>query len=149
MGKYRRAGRLYDKDGAEEGRLVIILIERMIPYQRGVPGSRIAVAAVEALGPNDLAALVSTSSPSQPQNFTADRGHLVTAIMQRDWSTESTGFLWSLDAGGDGGCLCGFCILETVEHELLDAVRDAPRRRKMLLFIGRGLADGFPAGAVG
>ncbi len=99
---------------------------------------KIAVAAVEALGPHDLGALVSTSGAYSPQNFTADRGRLVKAIMQRDWSTESTGFLWSLDQGGDGRCLCGLCVLETVT-QISDAVREAPRRRKLLLFIGRGL----------
>ena len=104
---------------------------------------KIAVAAVDALGPNDLGALVSTSGPYKPQNFTADRGRLVTAIMQRDWSTESTGYLWSLDEGGDGRCLCGLCVLETVTR-ISDAVREAPRRRKMLLFIGRGLVVNSP-----
>ncbi len=87
--------------------------------------------------------LVSTSGPYKPQNFTADRGRLVTAIMQRDWSTESTGYLWSLDEGGDGRCLCGLCVLETVTR-ISEAVRDAPRRRKMLLFIGRGLVVNSP-----
>ena len=129
---------------AQEGRLVIILMDRSIPYQGpSVMAQKIAVAAVEALGPNDLGALVSTSGPYKPQNFTADRGRLVTAIMQRDWSTESTGYLWSLDEGGDGRCLCGLCVLETVTR-ISEAVRDAPRRRKLLLFIGRGLVVNSP-----
>ena len=104
---------------------------------------KIALAAVNELGPNDLAALVSTSGADTPQNFTADRGRLVKAIMQRDWSTESSIFPWSLDEGGDGRCLCGLCVLETVTR-ISDAVRDAPRRRKTLLFIGRGLVVNSP-----
>ena len=130
--------------GVQEGRLVIILMDRSIPYQGpSVMAQKVAVAAVEALGPHDLAALVSTSGVYTPQNFTADRGRLVKAIMQRDWSTESTGFSWSLDDGGDPRCLCGLCVLETVTR-ISDAVREAPRRRKMLLFIGQGLVVNSP-----
>ena len=130
--------------GAEEGRLVIILMDRSIPYQGpSVVAQKIAVAAVDALGPHDLGALVSTSGPYTPQNFTADRARLVKAIEQRDWSTESTTSPWSLDEGGDGRCLCGLCVLETVTR-ISDAVREAPRRRKMLLFIGRGLVVNSP-----
>ena len=125
--------------GAQEGRLVILLMDRSIPYQGAlVAAQKIAIAAVEALGPNDLGALVSTSGVYTAQNFTADRRRLVQAIMQRDWSTESLWFPWSLDEGGDGRCLCGLCVLEMVTR-VSEAVREAPRRRKMLLFIGRGL----------
>jgi VWFA-related protein len=123
-----------------EGRLVVILMDRSIPYMgASADAQKIAIAAVEQLGPNDLAALVSTSGAYTPQNFTSDRTRLVKAILQRDWSTESTGFLWSLDDGGDGRCLCGLCVLETVT-QVSEAVRDIPRRRKALLFIGRGIA---------
>ena len=129
---------------ADEGRLVIILMDRSIPYLGGtVMAQKIAIAAVDALGPNDLAALVSTSDPYTPQNFTADHNRLVKAIKQRDWSTESSLFPWSLDEGGDGRCLCGLCVLENVTR-VSDAVRDAPRRRKTLLFIGRGLVVNSP-----
>lgn len=129
---------------AQEGRLVIILMDRSIPYQGlSVAAQRIAIAAVEALGPNDLGALVSTSGVYTPQNFTADRRRLVNAIMQRDWSTESGEFPWSLDDGGDGRCICGLCVLETLTR-VSEAVRDAPRRRKVLLFIGRGIAVNSP-----
>ena len=114
--------------GQQDGRLVIILMDRSIPYQGpSVLAQKIAVAAVEALGPHDLGALISTSGVYTPQNFTADRGRLVKAIMQRDWSTESGMFPWSLDEGGDGRCLCGLCVLETVTR-VSEAVRDAPRR---------------------
>ena len=125
--------------GGQEGRLVIILMDRSIPYQGpSAMAQKIAVAAVDALGPHDLGALVSTSGAYTPQNFTADRGRLVKAIMQRDWSTESTGSCGVWTSGGDGRCLCGLCVLETVTR-VSEAVREAPRRRKMLLFIGRGL----------
>ncbi|HXW05666.1 MAG TPA: hypothetical protein VD833_10575, partial [Vicinamibacterales bacterium] len=42
------------------------------------------------------------------------------------------------DPLSDGRCLCGLCVLETVTN-VSDAVRHAPRRRKLLLFIGSRL----------
>jgi len=123
----------------QEGRLVVILMDRSIPYMGlTVEAQKIAVAAVEQLGPNDLAALVSTSGVYSPQNFTADRSRLVKAINQRDWSTESGSAPWSIDGGDDPRCFCGLCVLETLTN-VSDALRDIPRRRKLLLFIGRGL----------
>jgi VWFA-related protein len=103
-----------------------------------VTARKIATAAVEALGPNDLAALVSTSG-GVPQNLTTDHARLIKAISQRDWATDSELFPWTLDSTlSDGRCLCGLCVLETVTR-ISDAVRHAPRKRKMLLFIGRGM----------
>jgi hypothetical protein len=40
-----------------------------------------------------------------------------------------------LDPLSDGRCLCGVCVHETITR-VADAVRSAPRRRKVLLFIG-------------
>jgi VWFA-related protein len=130
--------------GAEEGRLVVILMDRSIPYLGGSAlAERIAIAAVNEMGPSDLGALISTSGAYTPQNFTADRARLIKAIQQRDWSTESSTFPWSLDEGGDGRCLCGICVLDTVTR-VSDALRSAPRRRKVLFFIGRGLVVNSP-----
>jgi VWFA-related protein len=129
----------------QEGRLVIILMDRSIPYMGiSVEAQKIAIAAVDQLGPYDLAALVSTSGVYKPQTFTSDRSRLVKAIMQRDWSTESTIFPWRIDGGDDPRCFCGLCVLETLTT-VSDAVRDLPRRRKVLLFIGRGLVVNLAA----
>ena len=123
----------------EEGRLVIILMDRSIPYLGGtVQAQRIATAAVDQLGPHDVAAVISTSGAYAPQTFTADRTRLVRAINQRDWSTESSRYPWSIDGGGDPRCFCGLCVLETLTNAS-EAVRNIPRRRKLLLFIGRGI----------
>jgi VWFA-related protein len=129
----------------EDGRLVIILMDRSIPREQPmVTARKIAIAAVEALGPNDLGALISTSG-GVPQNLTNDRDRLMKAINQRDWATDSDEFPWRMvtttevdSALNDGRCLCGLCVLETVTR-VADAVRDAPRKRKLLLFIGAGL----------
>jgi VWFA-related protein len=130
--------------GEQDGRLVVILMDRSIPHEQPTVAARkIATAAIEALGPQDLGALVSTSG-GVPQNLTADRTRLLKALNQRDWSTDSDAFPWNQNpedvnsALGDGRCLCGLCVLETVTR-VSDAVRDAPRKRKVLLFIGRGV----------
>src|SRR5262245_18540636 len=48
--------------GEQEGRLVIIVLDRSIPaHEPTVTARKIAASAVAALGPNDLAAVVSTS----------------------------------------------------------------------------------------
>jgi len=123
----------------DEGRLVILLMDRSIPYLGGtVQAQKIALAAVDQLGPQDVAAVISTSGAYRPQTFTADRTRLVRAINQRDWSSESSLAPWSIDGGGDPRCFCGLCVLETLTTAS-DAVRNIPRRRKLLLFIGRGI----------
>jgi VWFA-related protein len=127
----------------QDGRLVIILLDRTIPPQQPtITARRIATAAVDALGPNDLAAVVSTNNGAV-QNLTADRTRLLRAInasdLASDISDEAKGIFAAmgvkLDPLGDGRCLCGLCVLETIER-VADAVRSAPRRRKLLLFIG-------------
>ena len=135
--------------GQQEGRLVVILMDRSIPSgQPTLIARKVAVAAVGALGPYDLAALVSTSG-AVPQNLTADRTRLINAINERrDWSTGHSKELKDVmtipdDALSDGRCLCGLCVLETLTR-IADAVQNTPRRRKVLLFIGSSVI--FQAG---
>jgi VWFA-related protein len=135
--------------GQQEGRLVIILMDRSIPPgQPTLVARKIAIAAVDALGPSDLAALVSTSG-GVPQNLTADRTRLIHAINEpRDWSTgiskeQEDVLIIPDDPLSDGRCLCGLCVLETLTR-MADAVQNTPRRRKVLLFIGSSVI--FQAG---
>ena len=131
--------------GEQEGRLLVILMDRSIPPEQPTQVARkIATAAIDALGPSDLAAVVSTSNGAV-QNLTSDRTRLLKAINTGDPSTGLTpeqeaivGKFVSLDPRGDGRCLCGLCVLETIER-VADAARHAPRRRKALLFIGSSI----------
>jgi VWFA-related protein len=131
----------------EEGRLIVILMDRTIPV--GMPtltAREVAIAAVNELGPGDMAALISTSG-GVPQNFTSDRGRLLRAINQRDWSSGPSGEVQQIEAGihqgfegvftplTDGRCLCGLCVPETITR-VADALQDVPRRRKSLIFVG-------------
>ena len=147
--------------GADEGRIVVILMDRTIPIGQPTQTARqVAAAAVEALGPGDLAALVSTSG-GIPQNLTADRARLIRAINQRDWSAGASAETREIDqtmgtrmvemsqeAGGGGfdpsavftpltdpRCLCGLCAHQTITN-VATALEAMPRRRKSLLFIG-------------
>jgi VWFA-related protein len=128
--------------GAQDGRLVFILMDRTIPVgQPTMAAKKIGTAAIEALGPGDLAAVVTTSG-GIPQTLTANRARLLAALNRGDWSTglsreqkAVTENFVTLDPLSDGRCLCGICVLETVTN-LANAVRNTPRRSKSLLFIG-------------
>jgi VWFA-related protein len=118
-------------------------MDRSIPTgQPTLAARKIAIAAVDALGPHDLGALISTSG-AVPQNLTADRARLIRAINERrDWSTgiskdqkEVLPAAVADDPLSDGRCLCGLCVLETLTR-IADAVQNTPGRRKALLFIG-------------
>lgn len=143
-----------NQTGLDEGRIVVIVMDRTIPIgQPTMSARRIAAAAVAGLGPGDLAALVSTSG-GIPQNLTSDRARLLRAIDQRDWSTglsaeareidASLGAAMPFDAGAiftplnDGRCLCGLCVHQTITN-VATALEAMPRRRKALLFIGSNL----------
>jgi hypothetical protein len=73
------------------------------------------------LGPDDLAAVVSTSN-GPTHNLTSDRARLLGAInapdLSRDMSAEAVGIMnlgpVQLSPLSDGRCLCGLCVLETI-----------------------------------
>lgn len=137
--------------GEEEGRLVVILMDRSIPPNDPVlHARRIAAKAVDALGPHDLAAVVSTNNNAVQglavQNLTADRTRLLRAINAMDPSTGMSGEaaaimnMWGyrLDQYNDARCLCGLCVPETITR-VAEAVQRTPRRRKVLFFIGSNM----------
>ena len=140
--------------GEEEGRLVIILMDRSIPVVDDaiVNARKIATAAVEALGPHDLGAVVSTASHAvqdgRVQNLTGDRTRLLRAINYGDptsgMSPEAMGIMnmppapFKVDPMNETTCFCGVCVPETITR-VAEAVQATPRRRKLLLFIGSNM----------
>ena len=138
-------------DVKPEGRLVVIMFDWSIRFEDQVLARKIATAAVDELGPGDLAAVVFTSTSSNagiPQNFTSDRSRLLAAINRPFAVAEHDPFGILADARNhngvmlndpegyeSGGCLCRLCVLETIGR-VADAVRDVPGRRKSVLFIG-------------
>lgn len=144
----------------EEGRLVVILMDRTIPDGFPALNAReIAKAAVRELGGGDLAAVVYTGGGT-PQDFTNDRAALFAAIEGSSEAAELSegandiwaGLLAALENPAvllnpnpglaalnlSSECLCGACVLDAIGR-VADAVREAPRRRKSLLFIGRDI----------
>jgi VWFA-related protein len=140
-------GDVATNQGAEDqGRLVIILLDRSIPAGDAIrTAKRSAIAAVNELGPDDLAAVVSTGN-GMTQNLTSNRARLLRAIDAVDQSyaisDEAVAAMAAvqvvLDPLSDGRCLCGLCVLETITR-VADAVQNTPRRRKILFFIGSDL----------
>jgi VWFA-related protein len=139
-------------DVRPEGRLVVIMFDWSIRFADQQLARRIATAAVDQLGPDDLAAVVFTNASSNsgtPQNFTADRARLLAAINRPMASAmynppngpshdpRNANLVMIDDPEGyeSGDCNCRTCVAETIAR-VADTVRDVPGRRKTLLFIG-------------
>ena len=72
----------------EEGRLVIVLLDRTIPLgEPAVQARRAATAIINQLGPGDLGAVVSTGNGAV-QNLTSDRTRLLRTLDDADLSTD-------------------------------------------------------------
>jgi len=130
----------------DTSRLIFILMDRSIPPERPTFVARqIADAAVDAMVPGDLAAIVTTGL-GVPQNLTSDRARLHKTIAASDWSQGLSQaqlddpVVAQLNMGdvlADTRCMCGLCVLDTIAR-IANQVRDVPRR-KVLLFIGSNL----------
>jgi VWFA-related protein len=130
----------------EEGRLVVIVIDRSVRFEDLPLARAVARQAIEQLGPGDLASLVFTSEYGNagiPQNFTADRARLLAAVDRPIAAVES-----DADPTRRGGCYCNLCVMEAITR-IADTVRDVPGRRKVMLFISssfKGWDGGVPTG---
>jgi VWFA-related protein len=133
-----------------EGRLVVILFDRSIPTA-AVPAARvIASQVVDSLGPTDLAAVTRTSQfagDGLSQSFTADRDLLKKAIASPFIGATAPpimgpeGLRETMPRRTDeGDCWCGTCVLDDLRG-IVEAVRDVPRLRKILIFIGSDMTD--------
>ena len=136
-----------------EGRLIVIMLDWSIRFEDQVLAKKIAAAAVDQLGPNDLAAVVFTSqfaNGGTPQNFTADRGRLLAAINQpfavaahnppkgnpfHDPRNKNEVMIDDPEGYESGDCYCRICVPEAIAR-VADAVRDVRGRKKTLLFVG-------------
>jgi len=117
------------------GRLVVIVLDHTIPNEGPVVTARaVANAAIDALGPNDLAAVVLTSGLAlgREQGLTGSRERLHAAVA-------------SLTMGATRGtlagvaCACGDCTTERL-IALAEQLGPITDYRKMILFIGSNLA---------
>ena len=125
--------------GADEGRLVTIAIDWSVRGMDLELARRIALAAVDGLGPVDEAAILFSSPFSNagvPQNFTADRSRLRARINQAVATAlvDRNGVIIDPDGYESGGCLCGTCTLEALTR-VANSLRDVSQRPKVVLFI--------------
>jgi VWFA-related protein len=132
-----------------EGRLVVILMDGSIP--NGAPvatAKKIAHAAIDQLGPADLAAVVRStvfSGNGRSQGFTSDRALLGAAVDSQFMGTTvapSMTMRGLESASPVPGSLFQTQMQCEVILNLARAMRDAPLRRKELLFIGSQLELG-------
>ena len=127
------------------GRLVVIAIDDAAISTNGalwgVQKARAAArAAVQELGPDDLAALVLTEYGRTAQNFTNNRLRLLAAI-------DSTPLFPGTDNPDPkdqkqnfrGSCACGLCSVEGLQH-VAQSLRSLPQQRKTILYISPGVS---------
>jgi VWFA-related protein len=129
------------------GRLVVIVMDRSIPYEQGIVTARkIANAAIDALGSNDLAAVVFTSgiAGNRLQGLTANRDRLRAAVASAQMGTPTnvemtaTGLRRTGPAIPPGEVHCGLPTMETLTG-VAEAIAPVQEYRKMILFIGTDL----------
>ena len=138
-------------DLPREGRLIVVLFDHSIRPQQMPLARRIATAAIDSLGPADVAAVMHTTSGSRDQNLTQDRTKLLAAI-NSDYLgipvsslAGSPGARWAPVSESFGGpgvdvsqCPCGLCSLDTIRR-IAESLVDLPARRKSVLFIGTNI----------
>jgi VWFA-related protein len=140
------------------GRLVVIVMDRTIPSGDGIVTARkIANATIDALGPNDLAAVVFTSgiAGNRLQGLTANRDRLRAAVASAQMGTPAhvvmtpNGLRRDGQDNPPGEVPCGVPVLETLAG-VAEAIAPVKDYRKLILFIGTNLPapDSEAAGGI-
>ena len=133
-----------DNDGTDAGRLVVIAFDWSIRFYDQALARRIALAAVDRLGPTDEATVLFTKpsgTAGTPQGFTADHARLRAAINQpfavalTDPHPDRSKRIIDPEGYESGDCFCGLCTLEALK-QLGHALRNVSQRPKVVLFIG-------------
>jgi VWFA-related protein len=133
-------------DLPDEGRLVVILMDGTIPDgQPTITAKQVAHAAVDELGPGDLASVVRStvfSNNGLSQGFTSDRARLIEAIDSPFMGTTEPPTM-TADGLQSPSPVPGAAFQTQEQCEVLynvvHAMREAPRRRKVLIFVGTSL----------
>jgi VWFA-related protein len=139
-------------DLPREGRFIAVLFDLTLRPEQLPLARRVATAAIDSMGPTDLAAIVHVGG-DEMQGFTRDRARLLSAIESAsggpsgadaalaDAGGQATQEARSASAhsttGGRGQCPYGYCTLYAITR-IAEALRDAPRR-KTLLFLGTSI----------
>ena len=130
--------------GTDAGRLIVIAFDWSIRFYDQAVARRIALAAVDRLGPADEATVLFTrpnAAAGKPQGFTPDHARLRAAINQpfalalTDPHPDTSGHIIDPEGYNSGDCQCGICTLETLT-QLGQTLRTVSERPKVVLFIG-------------
>jgi VWFA-related protein len=111
----------------------------------GVLKTRVlARAALDEMGPEDVAAVVFTTNNYAGQDFTSDRRLLLAAIDGAALFPQATahdigGDIVQDNAGQHGGCYCGECSPGAIET-VAESLRPLTQQRKTILYLGAGQA---------
>jgi VWFA-related protein len=127
------------------GRVFVILLDDYSMFtgrvdQAGIIEARqVAYGVVDAMGPDDRAAVVIPQNGHASQDFTSDRQLLRTAIEMAPLFPQSTPQGVRADEGEDlsGPCDCGACNLQMLDR-VAQAMRALPEQRKVLFHISAG-----------
>jgi VWFA-related protein len=135
-------------DLPDEGRLVAILMDGTIPDgQPTIAAKAIAHAAVDELGAGDLAAVVRStvfSNNGLSQGFTSDRARLIEAIDSPFMGTTEPPTMADGLQSPSPVPASTFQTQDQCEvlYNVAHAMREATRRRKVLIFVGTSLGLG-------
>jgi VWFA-related protein len=127
-----------------EGRLIVLVLDdAMMPPDPAMVAAtkRVATRVVEALGPDDLAAVVFTLNNRHSHDFTADRARLLRAI-----DTFNAGFGYTPAMPPDGSRAAVFeddslyqqYSIQTLRRAA-ESLRDIPMRKKTLVYVSVGV----------
>ena len=128
----------------------MILFDRMIPYRfRRRDGTPFRTGCCQPqLGPNDLAAVISTAPLVEPQNFTNDRARLANVIQNlRIGTSLSAGSVKVTPAQAPprtplrtaARCSCDVCSLDAITQVANVLAGAGPRPVKVVFFIGANI----------
>ena len=115
-----------------EGRLVVVLIERVLALEHIPVVGQFVEATIDQLRDGDLAAIAYVAR-GVLQNFTADRTRLRAAIRQPFANLPED------DDGDAGDCACGVCSLQAIA-DIAEAIQDVHQRRKTIITVGTNIA---------
>jgi VWFA-related protein len=131
---------------APDGRALVIVFDHSIRFDDQDRARKAAVAAVESLGPNDVAAIAFTDGFKHVntfQGFTNDKARLLDVISRP--LTVAPDPDPSITGGNEvsASCYCNICAYDRI-GEIADDLAHVSGRRKTMLFIGYDTAPGCP-----
>jgi VWFA-related protein len=125
-----------------EGRLVVIVLDRSTPIGQPMQTARaVANAAIDHLGPNDLAAVVFTGAFARKysQGITNDRARLHAAVEKALMGADTSRRVQLASEEQSGECPCGICVSDAL-IAITKTLALGMARHKSILFVGSDIA---------